>query len=61
MNYKGLLQLLKQEGWTIKNQKGSHIQLTHPSLDGKITLPKHGKKDLKPGTLLTILKKAGLK
>jgi predicted RNA binding protein YcfA (HicA-like mRNA interferase family) len=61
MNYKELLQLLKKEGWHIKNQRGSHIQLTHPLRGGKITLPKHGKKDLKPGTLLTVLKKAGLK
>lgn len=60
MKPKQILKLLKNEGWTIKHQTGSHIQLVHPSISGKVTIPNHNK-DLKPGTLNSILKQAGLK
>ena len=55
-----ILQVLKQDGWYIKNQRGSHIHLIHPSKPGKLQVPNHNK-DLKPGTLNSILKQAGLK
>ncbi|MBE6043555.1 MAG: type II toxin-antitoxin system HicA family toxin [Clostridium thermopalmarium] len=55
-----LIKLLTKEGWQIKNQRGSHIYLVHQTKPGKITIPYHNK-DLKPGTLNSILKQAGLK
>lgn len=51
---------LKKAGWKVKDQKGSHVQMIHPTRPGKITIPKHGKKDIKPGTLKAIWKHAGL-
>jgi len=33
----------------------------HPSKPGKVTIPNHGKKDLTPGVVKSILKQAGLK
>jgi len=44
----------------VHETKGSHFQLKHPEKQGKITIPMHGG-DLKPGTLNSILKQAGLK
>ncbi|MCF0043375.1 type II toxin-antitoxin system HicA family toxin [Dyadobacter sp. CY399] len=41
-------------------QKGSHLQLVHPFKRGKITIPMHSG-DLKPATLHSILRQAGLK
>ncbi|WP_459996912.1 type II toxin-antitoxin system HicA family toxin [Paradesulfitobacterium aromaticivorans] len=38
----------------------SHIQLTHPTKQGKVTLPNHGG-DIPPGTLNSIWRQAGLK
>ena len=61
MEWKKVLKRLKDDGWYEKNQEGSHIHLIHPTKGGKITLPRNGKKDLKPGTLNAILKQAGLK
>lgn len=59
MKPKELLKILKDNGWEVKNQKGSHIQLVHSLKGGKVTVPNHNK-DLKVGTLKSILKQAGL-
>jgi predicted RNA binding protein YcfA (HicA-like mRNA interferase family) len=61
MNFKKIVQTLLKDGWLIKDQKGSHVHLVHPKKKGKITVPKHGNKDVKPGTLNAIWKQAGLK
>ena len=57
---KELLRALKKIGYVEKHQKGSHIVLYNPERPGKIvTLPFHNK-DLKKGTLKSILKQAAL-
>jgi predicted RNA binding protein YcfA (HicA-like mRNA interferase family) len=60
MNFLQVKKRLQTDGWLIKKQKGSHVHLVHPSKPGKLTIPNHGKKDLKPGTLSAIWKHAGL-
>tara|TARA_R110002124_G_scaffold55708_1_gene157662 strand:- start:24593 stop:24775 length:183 start_codon:yes stop_codon:yes gene_type:complete len=60
MKVKELLKLLKNDGWTVKSQKGSHKQMIHPDKQGKVTIPMHGG-DIPKGTLNSILKQAGLK
>jgi len=50
-----------KHGWVLKAQKGSHKQFIHPEKPGKVTVADHGKKDIPPGTLNSILKQAGLK
>ena len=60
MKVRELLQLLKKDGWEEKTQKGSHLQLEHPSKLGKVTVPIHAG-DIPKGTLNAILKQAGLK
>ena len=61
MTAKEILRLLKADGWKEKAQRGSHLQLVHPSKPGKVTIPMHTGKDLDPKTANTILKQAGLK
>lgn len=61
MTAKELIKLLKKDGWVQKNQEGSHKHFIHPTKKGKVQVPVHGSKDLKPGTLNKILKDAGLK
>jgi len=61
MNATQVIKLLESDGWIVKTQKGSHRQFIHPSKPGKITVPMHGKKDIPPGTLNSILKQAGMK
>jgi len=60
VKYKEVFRLLQNDGWEKKTQKGSHIQLVHPSKPGKVTIPAHGG-DIPAGTLHSILKQAGLK
>ncbi|GGN00666.1 addiction module toxin, HicA family protein [Dyadobacter beijingensis] len=60
MTSREVLKLLRQDGWYVKNQKGSHLQLVHDEKPGKVTVPMHSG-DLSPGALNSILKQAGLK
>ena len=57
---RNILKFLKNKGFYISRQSGSHMILHH-NLDytKRVTLPIHNK-DLKPGTLLSILKQAGI-
>ena len=60
INSKNLLKFLKKKGFYIHHQVGSHIVLKHDKDTVKrVTLPIHNK-DLKPGTLSSILKQAGI-
>ena len=60
MKVKELLRILKKDGWIEKEQKGSHLQLTHPSKKGKVTIPIHSG-DIPKGTLAAIMRQTGLK
>lgn len=55
-----LRRILREDGWFEKEQKGSHLQMIHPTKIGKVTVPVHGG-DIPKGTLNAILKQAGLK
>ena len=58
MKGKELLKVLQKEGWVLDRVRGSHHIMTKG--DETISIPVHGRKDLKKGTLMNILKKAGL-
>ena len=62
MSYKSVnevIRLLKQNGFEIKGQKGSHLKFEK---NGKVVIvPNHGSKGLEIGTYHCILKQAGLK
>ncbi|MDR0250688.1 MAG: type II toxin-antitoxin system HicA family toxin [Burkholderiales bacterium] len=55
-----IIKKIRADGWELVATCGSHHQFKHPSKPGRITV-KHPTKDLKPGTLNSILKQAGLK
>ena len=57
---KELLKVLKKDGWYVDRIRGSHHMLKHTNKVGRVTVPVH-KEDLKPKTLHTILKQAGIK
>ena len=54
---KDVLRLLLKKGYTIKNQKGSHVHLQHPEKQS-VTVPNH--KVIVPKTLKSILEATGL-
>ena len=57
---KEILQILHDDGWIIKNQRGSHLQLIHSTKVGRVTVP-HPRKELDPNTVKSIFKQAGLR
>ncbi|MCR4378977.1 MAG: type II toxin-antitoxin system HicA family toxin [Rhodospirillales bacterium] len=55
-----VLRCLYADGWIEVKQRGSHVQLKHPSKPGRVTVP-HPKRDLPMGTLKSIEKQSGVK
>lgn len=60
MTAKEILKELHEDGRYETGQRGSHLNLKHPTKPGKVTIPIHSG-DLPRGTLNSILKQAGLK
>ena len=55
-----LLRALKRDGWEQIRQSGSHVILKHADKARYVIVPKHATVTIKPKTLETILKQAGL-
>jgi predicted RNA binding protein YcfA (HicA-like mRNA interferase family) len=56
-----VIRMLEQQGWREIRTKGSHRHFKHPDRALLVTVPGNEGKELAPGTLNDILKKAGLK
>ncbi|MEI9969192.1 MAG: type II toxin-antitoxin system HicA family toxin [Terracidiphilus sp.] len=52
---------MRENGWQLRNQEGSHQQWVHRAKPGKVTIAGHPNDDIPPGTLKAMLKQAGLK
>jgi predicted RNA binding protein YcfA (HicA-like mRNA interferase family) len=61
MRVREVIQLLEKHGWKEMRSKGSHRHFKHSELPHLITVPGNEEKELAPGTLNAIPKKAGLK
>jgi predicted RNA binding protein YcfA (HicA-like mRNA interferase family) len=58
---RNVLRALTQAGFVVDRIVGSHHVLTHPGDRTRtVTVPVHGGRDLKPGTLRAIIRQAGL-
>lgn len=55
-----LMRALQRDGWEVKRQAGSHVQLKHPAKAGRITIAYHPGATIKPRILLSVLQQAGL-
>jgi predicted RNA binding protein YcfA (HicA-like mRNA interferase family) len=55
-----MLRILKDDGWSIVRQRGSHRQLQHPAKPGTVTVAGRPGDELHPKTEATIRKQAGL-
>lgn len=60
MNSREVLKILKKNGWEKVSQRGSHIQLKHPEIKGRVTVA-HPTKDIPTGTLKSIEEQSGIK
>ena len=57
---KHLCRVLERHGWVLHRIRGSHHVFAHPNYSAILTVPVHGNRDLKTGTLRALLKEAGL-
>ena len=57
---KTIVKRLKQEGWTIKSQSGSHVKLAN-EFSEIVIVPVHGNKDLGKGLVKKLEKETGVK
>ena len=55
-----LLKTLKEDGWHLKSQKGSHRQFVHPTKPGRVTVAGHPSEEQDEGAYRGILRQAGL-
>lgn len=55
-----IIKRLERDGWRLVRITGSHHHFKYDNKSGLVTVP-HPKKDIKAGTLNSILKQAGLK
>jgi predicted RNA binding protein YcfA (HicA-like mRNA interferase family) len=58
VNGKQVIAALEKEGWYVKRVRGSHHVLRHPNIPDAIPVPVHGNKEIKRGTLASILRTA---
>lgn len=61
MKIRDVIRLLHEEGWVLVTQRGSHRQFKHTTKPGRVTVAGHEGAELKPKTLNTVLKQAGIK
>jgi len=61
MKVRAVLRLLKDDGWVLKRNRGSHRQFKHPTKSGTVTVSGKPGIEVPPGTLNSILKQAELK
>ena len=54
-----IIKILEKKGFVLDRVKGSHHLFYHPETKRRATVPVHGR-DLPTGTLLEILKQAGI-
>jgi predicted RNA binding protein YcfA (HicA-like mRNA interferase family) len=57
---KQVIAALEKEGWYVKRVRGSHHVLRHSSIPDAIPVPVHGNREVKRGTLTSILRAAGV-
>lgn len=58
--YKEIQRRLEEDGWRLKNQRGSHMQYVHPVKKGKVTLLAKASSTPPENTYRSILRQAGL-
>ena len=55
-----VIRILERAGYYIDHTTGSHYIMRYPDRPGRIPVPYHGARDIKRGTLRSIIKQSGL-
>ncbi|MBN1431875.1 MAG: type II toxin-antitoxin system HicA family toxin [Methanomicrobiaceae archaeon] len=60
LNLEKVIKIIESRGFVLDRVKGSHHIYIHPETRQRVVIPVH-KKDLPKGTLMEILRQAGIK
>ena len=60
MDSREIMHRLEADGWYRVGQRGSHVQLKHPTKPGRVTVP-HPEKDIPVKTLKSIERQSGIR
>ena len=61
MKVRQLIKLVQDDGWFLVRMRGSHRQFKHPTKPGTVTVAGKPSTHVRPGTLNSVLRQAGLK
>ena len=61
MKVRLLIKLIEDDGWYLVRTRGSHRQFKHLTKKGTVTVAGKLSAEVRPGTLNSVLKQAGLK
>lgn len=57
---KDFIKVIKKHGWCLDRIKGSHHHFIKQGVKTILTVPVHGNRPLRPGTLRKLINRAGL-
>jgi predicted RNA binding protein YcfA (HicA-like mRNA interferase family) len=61
MKVREVIRLIEGDGWRHVATKGSHMHYKHATKPGRVTVVGKASDDMPPGTLISVLKQAGLR
>jgi predicted RNA binding protein YcfA (HicA-like mRNA interferase family) len=61
MKVREVIRLIEKDGWHLVASKGSHMHYKHEIKPGRVMIAGKPSKDMARGTLIAILKQAGLR
>ena len=61
MKVREVIKLIEDDGWVQSRQRGSHRQFIHAVKRGTVTVAGNLGAEVRPGTLASVLRQAGLK
>lgn len=61
MKVRDVIKLVEADGWRYEKSEGSHRKYYHPVKAGKVIIAGHPSDEVKPKTLASILRQAGIR
>jgi len=61
MTVREVIRMLERDGWVLARQRGSHRQFLHAVKPGRVTVAGNLGDDVRPGTLASVFRQAGLR
>jgi predicted RNA binding protein YcfA (HicA-like mRNA interferase family) len=61
LKVRDVVKLIGKDKWKYSYSTGGHHHYVHPTKAGKVTVSGHPSDEVAPGTLISILKQAGLR